>query len=189
MKIHLITHAHTQIDPNAASDTWQLSSRGLEQAERLSKAPFWDEVTQIVVSSEAKTWLTVSQVAADRSLPVWVDSRFDELRRSGWTENYADVVATAFATPNMPTAGWESVQNLQERVGAGLLALQNRFGGEMVALVGHGIAMSVLRAMMLGQERVDAAAWSRLAFGSYATVDLAPKRVIADFQFEERSTR
>lgn len=189
MKVHLITHAHTQIDPNAASDTWQLSCRGLEQAERLSKERFWDEVTQIVVSSEAKTWLTVAQVAADRSLPVWVDSRFDELRRSGWTENYTDAVATAFANPSSPIAGWESVQSLQGRVGAGLVALQNRFGGEMIALVGHGIAMSVLRAMMLGQERVDVAAWSRLAFGSYAIVDLASKRVIADFQFEERSTR
>lgn len=189
MKIHLITHAHTQIDPSAASDTWHLSSRGVEQAQKLATAPFWDEVTQIVVSSEAKTWLTVAQVAAARSLPVWVDSRFDELRRGGWTADYADVVATAFSTPSRAIAGWESVQSLQARVGAGLDALQNRFGAHVIALVGHGIAMSVLRAMILGQDRVDPAMWSRLAFGSYASVELATMRVISDFQFEERVTR
>ncbi len=81
MRLVLITHAHTAAIPAADADAWGLSPTGAAQAAVLARAAFWAEVAQIVVSSEPKARLTVEPVVQERRLPVWVDCRFDELRR------------------------------------------------------------------------------------------------------------
>lgn len=181
MKIYLITHAHTEQVQGAASDVWSLSPRGHGQAAELANAPWWNEVKRIIVSSEAKTLLTVLGVVGRRQLPVWVDSRFDELRRSGWTEDYATQVAVVFAQPDQSINGWESAESVRHRAIAGLKDLQRRFAGETLALVGHGLCLSILLAAMLGQSRVDFEAWQRLSFGSYAVLQVNPLLLLSDF--------
>jgi broad specificity phosphatase PhoE len=181
MRIYLITHAHTEQIPHVATDAWQLSARGLQQAAELTKAPFWAEVDRVVVSSERKTWLTVADVVRERKLPVWVDCRFDELRRSGWIEDYAAQVAKVFAQPTQSVIGWEPAISAQRRAELGLADLQRRFWGETLALVGHGISLSLVRAGLLGLSRVDHEVWQRLSFGTCALASLAPPVIIQDF--------
>jgi broad specificity phosphatase PhoE len=96
MRIFLITHAHTQQQPVIDARLWQLSSRGADQAEALAAAPFWAEVAAIVCSSEPKTRLTVAPLLRERLLPVYSDARFDEVHRSGWTDDYAGCVRAFF---------------------------------------------------------------------------------------------
>lgn len=189
MRIYLITHAHTEQNRDVAADTWRLSASGIEQAARLAEAPFWDEIDRVVISAEPKTWLTIADVVALRILPVWIDSRFDELRRSGWTEEYATHVASVFAHPTTEVKEWEAADSVRKRVNAGLADLQRRFGGETLALVGHGLCLSILRAELLGVAHVDFSSWQRLAFGSYALISLAPPAVIEDFPFGEGRLR
>jgi broad specificity phosphatase PhoE len=189
MRIYLITHAHTEQLPGVAADAWRLSARGSEQASTLASAPFWDEVERVVVSSEPKTLLTVAEVVRQRNLPVWIDSRFDELRRSGWTENYATQVAAVFAEPSRSIAGWEAVGSVRQRALSGLADLQVRFAGETLALVGHGLCLSILRAEVLGLTNVDFAAWQRLAFASYASIILNPPTLVEDFPISANAER
>jgi broad specificity phosphatase PhoE len=189
MRIYLITHAHTRQMAGVAADAWRLSKRGTEQAEELAGAPFWSDVDRIVVSSEPKTWLTVADVAAVRKLSVWVDSRFDELRRSGWIENYAAQVAAVFAEPTCSVAGWESVESVRQRAWAGLADLQRRFAGEALALVGHGLCFSIVRATIVGDIHVDVAHWQRLNFASYATIEVDPPALISDFVLSGEDVR
>jgi broad specificity phosphatase PhoE len=85
--------------------------------------------------------------------------------------------------------GWETVESLRERAWRGLADLQRRFAGENLALVGHGICLSVLRAAILGHERVDLNAWQRLSFGSYATISLSPPAVVDDFPLNVDAVR
>lgn len=189
MRIYLITHAHTEQLPSVAADAWRLSARGIEQAALLAKASIWEEIDRVVVSSEPKTLLTVAEIVAQRYLPVWIDSRFDELRRSGWTENYAAQVAAAFAEPSRSIAGWEAVVAVRQRAVSGLADLEQRFGGETLALVGHGLCLSIIRAEILGNPRVDFAAWQRLAFASYASIVLNPPTLLEDFPISANAMR
>ena len=181
MRIYLITHAHTEQSPDVAIDRWSLSSRGVEQARKLVGAPFWDEVDRVVVSAEQKTYLTVAEIVRARSMQVWVDGRFDELRRAGWIEDYGVQIAAVFANPTHSIAGWETVESVRQRAMNGLVDLQRRFKGETLALVGHGLCLSVLRAEALQSPRVDYSEWQRLEFGSYASISLNPLTLISDF--------
>jgi broad specificity phosphatase PhoE len=181
MRIYLITHAHTEAMPDVAADVWRLSERGQAQAAALAACAFWGEVDCVVVTSEAKTWLTVADMVQGRKLPVWIDGRLDELRRGGWVEDYASQVSAAFAAPVHSIGGWESIATLQQRAQAAIDDLAQRFRGKTLALVGHGICLSTLRATWLGLDRVDFVAWQRLSFATYATVNLDPLRWERDF--------
>lgn len=189
MRIYLITHAHTEQNRDVAPDAWRLSASGIAQAARLAEAPFWNDIDRVVISAEPKTWLTVAKAVAQRKLPVWIDSRFDELRRSGWTKDYAAHVANVFAYPTTEVMGWEAANSVKKRVSDGLADLQRRFAGEMLALVGHGLCLSLWRAELLGLAHVDFSSWQRLAFGSYALISLEPPAVIEDFPFGEGRLR
>jgi broad specificity phosphatase PhoE len=185
----MITHAHTEQEPSVATDAWRLSAKGEQQAMKLAQKPFWREVRRVVVSSEPKTLLTVSKATRCYRLPVWYDSRFDELRRSGWSENYRDQVAAAFAQPEQSVNGWESVECVRKRATTALLELQRRFYGETIAVVGHGLCLSILRSEILGHSFVDFVTWQRLSFASVACVTLEPPTLLADFELDMDAVR
>jgi broad specificity phosphatase PhoE len=189
MRLFLITHAHTEQLQDVAVDVWTLSARGIEQATILAEASFWPEVDRVVLSSEPKTWLTVQTVAEKRKLPVWIDCRFDELRRGGWVEDYASQVAAAFAEPAISVGGWESVEDVQRRIRVGIIDLHRRFEGETLVLVGHGLCLSILRAMILRQAKVDFAAWQHLSFASWACAGGDPLQLLTDFTLSFASER
>ena len=189
MKIYLITHAHTEQVQGVAVDAWQLSPRGRDEALHLAQAALWDDVAQIVVSAEPKSWLTVAELARERALPVWVDSRLDELRRGGWIEDYARQVQAIFAEPRRAVGEWEAVDSVRQRAVAALDDLARRFAGETIAVVGHGLCLSIVRGYILGDEQINFHAWRRLAFGSYATVTWAPAQVLEDFPVAAIGTR
>jgi len=189
MKLVLITHAHTDQVSGVAADGWTLSAHGIEQAKVLAAAPFWSQVDRIVLSSEHKTWLTVQGVAMARHLPIWIDCRFDELRRGGWAENYASTVAQVFAEPSLSVNGWQCVVDVHSRMSSGLEELHRRFAGETLALVGHGLCLSILRAAILGQPKVDFAAWQRLAFASWACAEGDPLALLIDFTLSSVAER
>jgi broad specificity phosphatase PhoE len=189
MKIYLVTHAHTEQIPGVAADAWRLSARGNKEAASLADAPFWGQIDRVVVSSEPKTLLTVGEVVSQRRLPIWIDSRFDELRRRGWTEDYASQVAEVFAEPTKAIGGWEAADAVRARALNGLAGLQRRFQGETLALVGHGLCLSILRAAILGQATVDFSAWQRLSFATYALIELTPPTVLTDFPLNAKPVR
>jgi broad specificity phosphatase PhoE len=156
--LFLITHAHTQQKKETDVTRWELSETGRAQAAALVRLSFWADVERVVVSSEAKTRLTLGPVLAARPLPITVDPRLDELHRgSGWVEEYAARVTEVFANPNLPIGGWESAADALARFLSGLHALRDAFPQETIALVGHGLTLSLFRAHLLGRDRVDVA--------------------------------
>jgi broad specificity phosphatase PhoE len=180
--LFLITHAHTRQQPGMDAATWILSETGLAQAQILAQQPFWDGVDRIVLSSEPKTRLTVEGVLRTRPLPVIIAPRFDELVRTAeWTENYAARVAEVFANPDASIGGWEAAQHALTRFLAGIDTLRQQFAGETLALVGHGLTLSLYRAHLLGQTRVNLEEWRTLSFAAVAQVDLQSQKLVADF--------
>lgn len=181
--LYLITHAHTQQKRDADAARWDLSPAGYEQAAALARLPFWNGVDRIVVSSEAKTRLTVGPVLAERRLPMSVDPRFDELGRgSGWVDDYAARVAQTFANPERSIGGWESASDALARFLEGIHALADAFPAETIALVGHGLTLSLFRAHLLGQPQVNFDDWQRLSFCALAAVEWPGLKLVQDFQ-------
>ena len=111
------------------------------------------------------------------------------MRRSGWLEDYAAQVAKVFAQPTQSVSGWEPASSAQQRAQQGLADLQRRFPGETLALVGHGISLSLVRAGLLGLAQVDHEVWQRLSFGTYAVASLAPPAIIQDFAQSKNTVR
>lgn len=181
MLAYLITHAATVKEPLRAADAWGLSAAGQAQAERLAAAPFWATVTQVIVSSEPKALATVSGIVAERTLPVWVDCRLDELRRTGWVDDYGAHVAQVFARPDLSVGSWEPASSALRRVCGAMAAVERRFRGQTVAVVGHGLSLSLLRAHYLGYAQARFDDWTRLAFGTVAAVELPQGRFVHDF--------
>lgn len=180
--LFLITHAHTRQQPGIDAATWNLSETGQAQAQILAAQPFWDQVDHIVLSSELKTRLTVDAVLTARPLPVTVDARFDELIRTAeWTDDYVGRVAQVFAHPDLSIGGWEPASQALARFLAGIDALRARYAGETMALVGHGLILSLYRTHLLGQSHVDLDQWRALSFAAVAQVDLQSQKLVADF--------
>jgi len=181
--LYLITHAHTQQKKEADATRWELSETGKAQAVALARLPFWGEVDRVVVSSEAKTRLTVVPVLAARRLPLTVDPRLDELGRgSGWVEDYAARVAEVFAHTERSIGGWESAAAALTRFLGSIHALRDAFPQETIVLVGHGLTLSLFRAHLLGQEQVNFADWQRLSFCAVAEVSWPKLRLSQDFR-------
>jgi len=184
------------MQPEQDVKTWLLSAAGQQQAEQLATLPFWDTVTQIVVSSEAKTRLTVAPVIAQRQLPVQIEPRFDELHRpGGWVDDYAAQVQRAFAQPTQAAGEWEPAAVALARFQTGIVDLSQRFTGATVAVVGHGLTFSLYRAYLLGYDHVRFADWQQLTFAAVACVDPLTPQLLADFhpltlyQAKEYTTR
>jgi broad specificity phosphatase PhoE len=179
--LYLITHAHTQQQAELDATTWRLSAQGQRQSDALALQPFWAQVSIIAVSSEVKTRLTVAPLLAQRTLPVIEDSRFDELRRGGWIGDYNERVAQALAAPEQAAGDWEPASSALRRVLEGIRALHITHPGETVALVGHGLTLSLYRSHLLGQQRVSLADWRALGFAAVALVDVGAGRLVSDF--------
>jgi len=180
--LYLIRHAHTQADPNLESAQWALSATGKRQAAALAHQPFWSEVKLVALSSERKTWLTVAPLLAQRPLPLQIDARFDELQRPGWTDDYNAQVAQALAQPERAAGSWEPAAAALTRFQAGLCDLCAQYAGQTLALVGHGLTLSLYRAALLGQAQVSVDDWRQLGFAAIAVVDLCAKRLLVDFR-------
>lgn len=184
MKLYLIRHAHTQIDRNEDAKAWALSDVGQQQATQLATLPFWNDVAGIVLSSEAKTRLTITPVLATRRIPIHVDTRLDELHRSGWmgTDAYAAHVRRVFAYPNQAAGEWESAADALTRVRAAIADFCQIYPNQTVALVGHGLTLSLYRAHLLGQSHVHFPDWQELSFAAVAVVDPQQETLLQNFQ-------
>ena len=182
MLAYLITHAHTKQDSTLASMLWQLSPLGMHQIAVLADEPFWAEVSHVAVSSEAKTYLTVQQIATARGLPILVDCRFDELRRGGWVEDYVERVRHVLAQPDQAVGGWEPANHALRRFRAGIENLKTKFPRATVALVGHGLTLSLFRAALMGHKQVDVDAWRQLDFAAVGLADLERNCLLQDFR-------
>ena len=179
---YLITHAHTAQDRDHDSRKWVLSEDGRRQVVHLAAEAFWSEVTQVIVSSEAKTLLTVGPITRARALPVTVDARFDELHRPGWVDDYSAHVAATFRFPERSIGGWEPASLTLARFLSGAEVACRRFHNETLALVGHGLSLSLYMAFAGGRDSPDLDEWQRLGFAAVANVDLERHKIIQPFR-------
>jgi len=178
--LFLITHALTRQIPDVDAALWQLSDVGRLQAEELARQPFWQAIDRLLLSSEPKTRLTVAPFLQSATIPVEVDARFDELKRTPeWIGDYTARVAETFRRPRESVAGWEPAADALARFRDAISDWRARHPQETLALVGHGLTFSLYRAHLLGRSTVALRDWQRLPFAAVACVE--NNRIVQDF--------
>jgi len=171
--LYLVRHARTQ-PTNEEAARWPLSDEGRRQAALLADHPCWRNVAAIVSSPEEKALSTARPAALRHGLPLHADKRLSELRRPAvWVsqERYEQIVSEVFAAPERSVEGWEPAGDVLRRMLAALNEALATRPEQSVALVGHGLALSLLLAHLQGLPRPSLAAWRAIPFAAVAAID------------------
>lgn len=114
-----------------------------------------------------------------------IDPKLTELRRGPANlpdrTSYDDAVHQAFAHPELSIGGWEPAQHAQQRVVASINQIAAQASGP-VALVSHGLILSLLVAHLRRQPQVDIAEWRSIPLPALAVVDLSTWQVLLPFR-------
>lgn len=171
--IYLVRHARTQ-PTNEEAARWPLSDEGRQQAALLADHPCWRDIAAIISSPEQKALDTARPAAERHNLPLHIDERLRELRRPAvWVsqERYEQIVFQVFAEPERSIAGWEPADAVLRRMLAALNEALATRPEQSVALVGHGLAFSLLLANLQGLPQPSLDAWRAIPFAAVAAID------------------
>ena len=178
--LYLVRHAHTQ--PTALPvETWPLSEQGIQQAHKLAGLPFWHDVHLICSSWEPKAIQTAQIVAERRCLPIEPVFDLRELRRTkGPVPDYAAAVCEVLENPLKSFQGWEPAGEAQTRIMTAIERLLMLHEGETLAVVSHGLALTLYVAYLTGAApTLDL--WHSLPFASATQVDPDARIVLNRF--------
>jgi broad specificity phosphatase PhoE len=175
--LYLVRHPETRVDLSIASCQWPLSEEGINQAQRLTRQPFWRQVAMIYSSDEPKAVTTARMVAAYTGLSWQTRSCLGELDRRAYQPPdiaaYRSAVTRMFSNPEQSIRGWETRAHAEERIVTCTQELVTENLGATVAIVSHGIILTVLVAHLTGlSERYEF--WREMGFASVAELD--PRR-------------
>lgn len=181
----LIRHAQVVRDPALPVHMWQLSSEGQAAARRIAAEPALRGVDRFFASTEPKALATARALAGDR--PVEVASGLHELDRSAarWfdrIEEYKGMVLEILARPEESVRGCEPAIEAQQRIVSAVEGLLAAHPGRRLAVVSHGIVLTLYLSHLLGRSRPDADIWRGIGFPDFAVVDPAEGRLISSFR-------
>jgi len=177
-QLFLVRHASPQIHPDVPAREWQLSERGIEEAQALAKLASSWELAAIYSSSEPKAQSTALIIADALGLFVRVVDGFDEVRMPAWIGN-ADAFNEAVRAlledgtdaPRSAEAprGAESAKQAAARFTDGVeLVAQGEFPA---AIVSHGRVLTSWLAQAIGLED-PYETWHTMPMPGWACIDL-----------------
>jgi broad specificity phosphatase PhoE len=160
VELFLVRHGRPLVDRARPAHEWNLDPaydddvRALRR--RLPTRARWFS------SPEPKAFLT-ARLLTDEPIEVVADLREHERHSADWLEDFASVVARAFAEPDLPAYdGWVPLEQTRRRVVRAVAELVDRPGDSDLVLVGHATAWTCLVAALAGRPP-DLAVWANLA--------------------------
>lgn len=170
--IVLVRHAHTaQVGPDAK--TWPLSKRGRTEAARLAQWPGRLAIAAIVISVEAKAIETAAAITVAHphliTLPP-MEALGEVDRRGAFVADYEGAVADFFAMPDASPHGWESASDARTRIAAAIANAVAPYPTASVAVVTHGLALTLYLSTLIGGPPADIARWRTIPFAAVARV-------------------
>ena len=172
MRLYLVRHSGVTVRPERPGAEWHLSREGRAAADALANEQRWAELDALHTSPEPKATSTAQRIAARHGLPIRIERDLREVEGRAWTEQaeYREQVRRYLAGEAVDS--WEAEQEVQRRVRACIEAIMERHSGRDVAVVTHGLALTVYLAGLL---ELDAAAayemWAGIRFPDVAIVD------------------
>ncbi len=156
-RVIVVRHALPEIERGTASKLWGLSDSSREDCVLMAHALPKDLAPIILCSDERKARETAEVLALRLGLQVNADDRLAEVDRPQvWDRDYREVAASYLA--GAPEPGWEARESVMARFSAGVAAAREAAGERDVAIVSHGMAMSLWAASVTS---IDVAAWWR----------------------------
>lgn len=141
MSLYLIRHARPEVDPSRDPSAWELAPGAEDQLKALAAS--LPAGCRYFCSPELKATATARMLTPE---PVEVVSDLREHERGlAWVPDYPGTVARALARPiEAASEGWDTAFRTQQRVAGAVRRLLDRLPGKPLALIGHGIAWTLL---------------------------------------------
>ncbi len=178
MRLYLVRHSDVTVRPERPGAEWHLSQDGRAAADALADDPHWAGLVSIYTSPEPKASSTAQRIAARHGLPIRIERDLREVEGRRWTEQAEYRVQVRRYLAGEAVDRWETEQEVQRRVRASIEATMERHSGRDVAVVSHGLALTVYLAGLLD---LDAAAayelWAGIRFPDIAIVDPETRRL------------
>jgi len=180
--LYLVRHGCTQPDPGTAPALWPLSAAGRAETARLAAHPCWAEMAGFYASPEEKAIETARLLAAPygQALTILPDLREVE-RGSAFLADYDTAVRECFARPDESVHGWERAVDAGRRVAGCLEQISVRAGDHPVAVVSHGLALTLGLAALVPLDQPLWEFWRRIGFSKVAVLDLVGRQLVQGF--------
>lgn len=162
LQVHLVRHGETQWNAErriqGQSDS-PLTAKGELQAVQVGERVRTYGITHVIASDLGRTQRTAEIIADACGCGVTLDARLRELDMGILEQRHLDSLSAqeeewrrlvVNGTPNGRIPEGESMQELSERMHAGLAACLNLPAGSRPLLVSHGIALGCLVSTILG---------------------------------------
>jgi broad specificity phosphatase PhoE len=169
------------VQPERPSFGWHLSKDGRTATDALAQEPFWKEVAVIVTSPEPKAIATGQRVAASNGLRIELEPDVREVEGRPWVkEGYSDLVRGYLHGQSV--AGWEPREAALDRWSLAIERLAARAFEPPVAVVAHGLVITVYLAACLGLNGAAAFdLWAAIRFPDVALLDTSGPALLREF--------
>ena len=180
MRLYLVRHAAVPVRPGRPPESWHLSPEGRAGASALAEEPCWADVALVYSSPEPKAVATAQRIAARHELPIAIERDLREIDGRTWTEVEQHRELARRYLAGEAVDGWEARAAARERFRSAIDAIARR--GEDVAVVSHGLVLTLWLSDLLGQDAGAAQELqARLRFPDLAIVDPVARRVERHF--------
>lgn len=169
--LYLLRHGKVNVDVNKPSRRWTLSNEGINEVLGLVKNRVFRNVNLVYSSEEEKAYHTARIIANSIGKEVVRLSRFNELNRKLFSQNYEHAVKEAFLNINKPRNNWESCLHALERFLEGIELVSQRHENKKILIVSHGIVLTLYFAHLNGDMNNLFSRWKKLGFLSYGVVE------------------
>ena len=182
--LYLIRHVPVVVERGVPAPEWRLSEEGRRLARRLAGARAWRTLAAVASSPEQKALETAAPVAETAGVPLAVEADLREVERPGSSvlgrDEYVALVERFFAHPGASVDGWEPADRAAARFDRCVSRLLADSHGHL-AVVAHGLVMSLYVARLEGRRQPDVAAWAAIPLPAVAAVDPDARRVVRPF--------
>ncbi|MBV9789841.1 MAG: histidine phosphatase family protein, partial [Chloroflexi bacterium] len=167
------------------AEQWTLSDQGRELAQKLAALPILANLQTVWSSPEPKAQATAQPLADLHSAAFLIHPHLSELQRGPSNlpdrETYEAAVRQAFANPTTSSGGWERACDTQQRIVTAVSEIAAQADGP-VAIVSHGLILSLLVAHLRGETHVDTAEWRAIPLPALAVMDRETWQLIVPFE-------
>ena len=182
VRLCLVRHASVDVRPEQPGPQWHLSAQGRAEAEALAADPFWQDLRVLFTSPEPKAVGTAQRIAAPHGLPIGIAPDLREVEGRAWTgpDAYQEQVQRYLRGEAIDS--WEPKDRAQRRVRACIDGILADDSSSRVAVVSHGLILTLYLADLLKLEGAAAyELWSAIRFPDVAVVDPAAGAVVQRF--------
>jgi broad specificity phosphatase PhoE len=180
MRLYLVRHAMVVFRQEQPSASWYLSAEGRAAADALAASADWSSVTRLYSSPEPKAIGTAQRIAMRHGLPLSIEPGLREVERP-WSEGDYKALARRYLEGEAMD-GWEPRREALQRVQAAVSSMETQSEGRDVAVVSHGLALSLLLRERLGLDgKATARMWDQIRFPDLAILDTEGVKLLKAF--------